>query len=126
MTSIRRAVHLSMLCGLAVLVSPSPAQSHSGGLDACGCHSGSRPEHCHRNPCNSCPGLYDCPGKIKVVSLPRARVWIDGEYAGVSPTKLVRASHGTVSVRLEHSMLGEYESTASVEYGRTTVVSVRW
>jgi hypothetical protein len=126
MKSVHRAFRLSVLCGLAVLVSPSPAQSHSGGLDSCGCHAGSRPYHCHRNPCNHCPGSFDCPGNIKIVSIPKARVWINGEYAGVSPTNIVRASHGRVEVRLEHSVLGEYKTTASVEYGRTTVVSVRW
>ncbi|NVB40285.1 hypothetical protein G6O69_20755 [Pseudenhygromyxa sp. WMMC2535] len=82
MKSIRRAVHLLGVFALALSASPSPARSHPGGLDGCGCHSGSRPEHCHRNPCNYCPSSYNCPGKIKVTTLPKAEVWIDGEYAG--------------------------------------------
>lgn len=32
------------------LSSPMPAQSHSGGLNAQGCHAGSQPYHCYRSP----------------------------------------------------------------------------
>lgn len=126
MNKLVRVMRVSLVCGIAAFLAPTPARSHSGGLDACGCHAGSKPYHCHRNPCNYCPGSFDCPGSIKIVSIPKARVWIDGKYAGVSPTNLVRASHGSVEVRLEHSVLGEQRTTAYVEYGATTVVSVRW
>ena len=29
-------------------LAPAPVWSHSGGLDAKGCHAGSKPYHCHR------------------------------------------------------------------------------
>ena len=37
-------------CVLIVLLTyPQPMQAHSGGLNAAGCHGGSRPYHCHRS-----------------------------------------------------------------------------
>ena len=39
------------ILGLAIVLSAtaaSPAAAHSGGLNAEGCHAGSRPYHCHR------------------------------------------------------------------------------
>ena len=36
--------------GLLITLSPAVVFAHSGGLNASGCHSGSKPYHCHRNP----------------------------------------------------------------------------
>lgn len=43
----------------ALLITPSAALAHSGGLDANGCHAGSRPYHCHRAP--STPPQHPAP-----------------------------------------------------------------
>ncbi|MBL1438350.1 MAG: excalibur calcium-binding domain-containing protein [Rhodobacteraceae bacterium] len=32
-----------------ILLADSTASAHSGGLNAAGCHAGSRPYHCHRS-----------------------------------------------------------------------------
>lgn len=123
MTTLRFA----LLGALAALVAPgSPAVAHSGGLDGCGCHAGSRPYHCHRNPCNHCPGSFDCKGKIRVVTVPRARVTIDDVDMGLSPTRPLRAQHGSVNVVLDHKILGSKTLKASVEYGTTTTHTIRW
>lgn len=44
-------------CGMAIAIAAgvlamtvSTVESHSGGLDRYGCHAGSRPYHCHRDP----------------------------------------------------------------------------
>ena len=39
---------LSLLVMLSSLFSAQSAFAHSGGLNAQGCHAGSRPYHCHR------------------------------------------------------------------------------
>lgn len=43
---------LKKLASGALLISiivPEPVNAHSGGLNAAGCHGGSRPYHCHRS-----------------------------------------------------------------------------
>ncbi|RUR51541.1 peptidoglycan-binding protein [Vreelandella populi] len=36
-------------CVIAIAMAPLSANAHPGGLDANGCHGGSRPYHCHRS-----------------------------------------------------------------------------
>jgi hypothetical protein len=51
---------------------------------------------------------------------------VDGTYVGVSPTKAVKVAGTQVKVRVEHAALGSYETTASISYGATTELTVRW
>jgi len=37
-----------IIVALSISTNPSTALAHSGGLDANGCHAGSKPYHCHR------------------------------------------------------------------------------
>ncbi|WP_225409193.1 PEGA domain-containing protein [Stigmatella hybrida] len=68
----------------------------------------------------------DVPTRFQVVAIPRARVWINGTYAGVSPTRAIKVQSGSVKVRLEHAALGMYETTSSATAGETTELTVRW
>jgi peptidoglycan hydrolase-like protein with peptidoglycan-binding domain len=45
MTVLRLFVTAALL-----FVTSEPTLAHSGGLNASGCHGGSKPYHCHRNP----------------------------------------------------------------------------
>lgn len=42
------SVVFSIVLGASQSFAPNTAIAHSGGLDANGCHAGSRPYHCHR------------------------------------------------------------------------------
>lgn len=110
----------------ALLAPPAIVEGHSGGLDGCGCHAGSRPYHCHRDPCRYCPESFNCAGKIRLVTIPKARVFVDGKDRGVSPTKPFQAQHGSVRVRLEHPILGSKTIQVLSEYGATRTRIVRW
>lgn len=122
-----KVLQVALLGMLGALLVPAPAAiGHSGGLDGCGCHAGSRPYHCHRNPCRYCPGSFNCKGRIKIVALPRARVFVDGEDMGLSPTRTFKAQDGSVQVRLEHRILGTAQFSVRVDYGTTTVHTLRW
>ncbi|RYG92616.1 peptidoglycan-binding protein [Loktanella sp. IMCC34160] len=51
--SMRHLVHYCAAMAAALSISaliPQPSFAHSGGLNAAGCHAGSRPYHCHRSP----------------------------------------------------------------------------
>lgn len=48
-----RHTFASLLAVAALALLPEPTYAHSGGLDANGGHAGSRPYHCHREPCFS-------------------------------------------------------------------------
>lgn len=56
-------------------VSASSVAAHSGGLDANGCHAGSRPYHCHRGG-SSAPRTpsYQAPRRVYTPSAPVVRV----------------------------------------------------
>jgi hypothetical protein len=45
---------------------------------------------------------------------------------GMSPTKAVKVDSTNVKVRLEHAALGSHETTATIGYGQTTELTVRW
>ena len=50
MDLMHRFVFIFCLSVLIGSMSSGPSWSHSGGLNAQGCHAGSRPYHCHRAP----------------------------------------------------------------------------
>ncbi|WAS82743.1 MULTISPECIES: hypothetical protein [unclassified Corallococcus] len=66
------------------------------------------------------------PTRLQVIAIPRARVWINGAFVGMSPTPAVRVDGAKVQVLLEHAALGRHEETTTVEHGRTTALTVRW
>ena len=119
------------LLAAAVLAFPADfALGHSGGLDGCGCHAGSRPYHCHRPNCSACPWVCQPtrrpkPGRLVVKAIPRARVYINGKFVGVSPTKRIRVD-GSAKVRLEHRILGHHEFTVDVPYDEVVEQQIRW
>ncbi|NNC20471.1 hypothetical protein HJC22_32610 [Corallococcus exiguus] len=63
---------------------------------------------------------------MKVIAIPRARVWINGAFVGMSPTPAVRIDGTKVQVLLEHAALGRHETTATIDAGGTTALTVRW
>ena len=117
------------LGALVVLASASLALAHPGRTDRFGCHHDRRTGdyHCHNGGGYS--GGWSAPPeptRIQVVAIPRARVWVNGVYVGLSPTKAVKVDGTSVKVRLEHAALGSYETTATIGYGETTELTVRW
>lgn len=46
--TIRLTPSFFVLCFLSVMLTTAALRAHSGGLNAQGCHAGSRPYHCHR------------------------------------------------------------------------------
>lgn len=112
-----------------VLASASLALAHSGGTDRYGCHHNRRTGdyHCHNGRGYAGGGSAPAqPTRIQVVAIPRARVWVNDTYVGMSPTKSVKVDGTSVKVRLEHVALGSHETTATIGYGETTELTVRW
>lgn len=112
-----------------VLVSTSLALAHPGRTNSSGCHNNRRTGgyHCHGG--GSYSGGWSAPAdptRIQVVAIPRARVWVNGTFLGLSPTKAVKVDGTSVKVRLEHTALGSHETTATIGYGETTELTVRW
>lgn len=124
---IRVLVAMSVVLGL---VATGVAWAHPGRTNSAGCHNNRRTGgyHCHGGGGYS--GGWDAPvetpTRLRVVAIPRARVWINDQYAGVSPTRAVQVGRGQVKVRLEHVALGVHEVTANVTSGETTELTVRW
>ena len=46
---MKKIFNYTFIFGMIIFLSPSIAFSHSGGLNSSGCHSGSKPYHCHRS-----------------------------------------------------------------------------
>lgn len=125
----RVAVALIVLT-VACVLRPSEAVPHPGGLDSSGCHNDRRSGgyHCHRSRGGGGGGGgggAPTTRKLKVTTLPKAKVWVNGEYLGVSPTKWHTTSFGAVDVRLEHPFLGEYTRRIDVVESRTNM-HLRW
>ncbi len=118
--------------GAAVLslCAPHAVWAHPGRTNSSGCHNNRRTGgyHCHGGGGYAGGGHVpaDVPTRFQVVAIPRARVWINGTYAGVSPTRAIKVQSGSVKVRLEHAALGMYETTSSATAGETTELTVRW
>ena len=45
---MKKIFNYTFIFGIIIFLTPSIAFSHSGGLNSSGCHSGSKPYHCHR------------------------------------------------------------------------------
>jgi len=107
------------------------AWAHPGRTNGSGCHNNRRTGdyHCHGGGGYSggwsAPAVV-APTRVQVVAIPRARVWINDQYVGLSPTRAVKVDSGSVKVRLEHVALGAHEVTANVTAGETTDLTVRW
>ena len=110
---------------LAVVGTVGAAIAHSGGLNPRGCHhKRGGGYHCHRS--------YDRPiprvphARVKVVAVPRARVWVGDVYVGMSPTSRVSVEGSSVTVKLEHSLLGTYKVDYDVSDGGSIDIDVLW
>ncbi|NBD13415.1 MULTISPECIES: YHYH domain-containing protein [Corallococcus] len=107
------------------------AWAHPGRTNSSGCHNERRTGgyHCHGGGGWSAPAAAAAPAptRIQVIAIPRARVWINGTFVGMSPTPVVRVE-GTkkVQVLLEHAALGRHETTTTLDAGETTLLTVRW
>jgi hypothetical protein len=129
-----RRVKRAWLVGavLSSLVAASVAWAHPGRTNSAGCHNNRRTGdyHCHGGGGGGYSGGWseraEQPTRFQVVAIPRARVWINGTYAGLSPTRPIKVDRGEVKVRLEHAALGVYETTSSASSGETTELTVRW
>lgn len=112
------------------LVATSVVWAHPGRTNSAGCHNNRRTGdyHCHGGGGYSGGGSAPVvePTRLQVVAIPRARVWINDQFAGLSPTRAIRVDSGPVKVRLEHVALGTHEVTANVSAGETTELTVRW
>ncbi|MCY1032241.1 YHYH domain-containing protein [Corallococcus sp. BB11-1] len=131
MTRDRKA--LLVLGVLSALASSHVAWAHPGRTNSSGCHNERRTGgyHCHGGGgggggSGGWSELAEKPTRLQVIAIPRARVWINGAYVGLSPTKAVRIDGTQVKVTLEHAALGSHETTATVERGETTALTVRW
>jgi hypothetical protein len=119
--------------GLAALslCAPRAVWAHPGRTNSSGCHHNRRTGgyHCHGGGGGHGGGFSEpvaAPARFQVAAVPRARVWINGTYAGLSPTRAIPVPSGSVKVRLEHAALGVYETESSATAGETTELTVRW
>jgi len=118
---------------LIVLGVTGLALAHSGRTDASGCHHNRRTGgyHCHgggssRGYSSGGSGARASATRLQVIAIPRARVWVDDVYIGMSPTKAVKVDNTQVKVRVEHAALGSHETTTTISYAETTELTVRW
>ncbi len=103
-----------------------PAYVHGGGLNSEGCHNNRRTGgyHCHRSYSSS--SSRGRKPKMDITTIPKAQVWVDGKYRGVSPVKNIKFSRGTTSAKLllRHPVLGSHSQTIEVDSG--TDLNIRW
>ncbi|NOJ95749.1 YHYH domain-containing protein [Corallococcus coralloides] len=118
---------------VAALVCSHLARAHPGRTNSSGCHNvrATGGYHCHGGGGGGGGGggwreLEETPTRVKVIAIPRARVWINGAFVGMSPTPAVRVDGTKVQVLLEHAALGRHETTATIDSGGTTALTVRW
>jgi hypothetical protein len=117
------------LGAVAAMVFSHLAWAHPGRTNSSGCHNvrATGGYHCHGGGGGwSAPAVAAEPTRLQVIAIPRARVWINGAFVGMSPTPAVRVDGTKVQVLLEHAALGRHETTTTVESGRTTALTVRW
>ncbi|NMO17017.1 YHYH domain-containing protein [Pyxidicoccus fallax] len=112
------------------LVAARVAWAHPGRTNSAGCHNNRRTGdyHCHGGGSYSggWSAPVEAPTRLQVVAIPRARVWINDQYVGLSPTRAIKVGSGSVKVRLEHVALGVHEVTTNAAAGETTELTVRW
>jgi len=128
---MRQAKRAWVIVGVMLgLVAARVAWAHPGRTNDSGCHNNRRTGdyHCHGGGGYSGGGSEPVvqPTPFQVVAIPRARVWINDTYMGLSPTKAITVDSGRVKVRLEHAALGTYETTSEAAAGETTELTVRW
>ncbi|NOK08784.1 YHYH domain-containing protein [Corallococcus exercitus] len=116
---------------LAGMVCSPLAWAHPGRTNSSGCHNerATGGYHCHNGGGGGGGGwseLAETPTRLKVIAIPRARVWINGAFVGLSPTPAVRVDGTKVRILLEHAALGRHETTATLATGGTTALTVRW
>jgi hypothetical protein len=128
---MKRGARLLLGVGLfAGLISSHFAWAHPGRTNGSGCHYERRTGgyHCHGGGGGG-GGAWaelETPTRVQVIAIPRARVWINGAYVGLSPTRAIEVDGGKVQVMLEHAALGRHETTATLQHGVTTALTVRW
>ncbi|GMU01585.1 hypothetical protein KH5H1_57050 [Corallococcus caeni] len=125
-----------MALGLGIvagLVCSHLAWAHPGRTNSSGCHNerATGGYHCHGGGGGgsrgwSAPPVAETPTRLQVIAIPRARVWINGAFVGMSPTPAVRVDGTKVRVLLEHAALGRHETTATLDPGGTTALTLRW
>ncbi|MBZ4333495.1 YHYH domain-containing protein [Corallococcus sp. AS-1-6] len=129
---MRRGGKMVLGLGLiAGLVCSHLAWAHPGRTNSSGCHNerATGGYHCHGGGGGGRGGwseLAETPTRLKVIAIPRARVWVNGAFVGMSPTPAIRVEGTKVKVLLEHAALGRYETTETIEPGGTTALTVRW
>lgn len=128
---MRQGMRVLVVVGVVLGVAATRvAWAHPGRTNGAGCHNNRRTGdyHCHGG--GSYSGGWSAPvaqpTRLQVVAIPRARVWINDTYVGLSPTRAIKVDGGQVKVRLEHAALGVHETTANVTAGETTELTVRW
>lgn len=93
-----------------------PGYVHGGGLDSDGCHHDRRRGgyHCHRS--SSSGSFRPRSKRMGITTLPKAQVWVDGKYKGVSPIKNIKfsASASKAKLMLRHPVLGSHTETIDV------------
>lgn len=121
--ALMSAAVLGIMCGLK-----NDASTHGGRLNSEGCHNNRKTGgyHCHRGSggggggstrSSSTRSSKPTRPKMGVVVLPKAAVYIDGTYAGVSPIKSHRFEAGQrdFKLRIVHPLLGEHTRTVKIE-----------
>lgn len=71
------------------------------------------------------PSVAPVPKTLRVVTVPRARVSIDGKDVGLSPTEPVVVKGPTVTVTLTHRFRGTIQKVVNVVDGANTV-TIDW
>lgn len=113
---------------VALVVALWPAQvalSHGGRLNSEGCHNNRKTGdyHCHGGGSG---GGRSSSYKLSIKAIPRAYVYINGEYIGPSPTKTVKLNRGRVDIKLVHPIRGEHKTDYRMSPGEDTTLNLRW
>ncbi len=67
-----------------------------------------------------------CKGKLRVTTVPRARVAVGGVGLGVSPTKAIALPEGRYEVEITHRLLGSVKRLVHVACRDNQHLQVRW
>ena len=133
------AVMVAFVCGLE-----RDASTHGGRTNSQGCHNNRKTGgyHCHgggsrsnssRSSSRSHGGSSASTrpkkptrAEMGVTVIPKAAIYIDGEYVGVSPVKNHRfeKNQREFELRIVHPLLGQHTRTLEVEHN--TQMNVRW
>lgn len=124
-------------CGCIVMTFASWAISenvfsHGGGLDSSGCHHNRKTGgyHCHRSYGGSSRSSRSSrkprANKMDLTAIPKAAVYIDGKYKGVTPVKNLKfgSSRSAFEARFVHPIHGEV--TRELKIRDNLDLHVRW